>query len=387
MKNSPVSRSGRIIRQPEGYRAFIPEPLPPTPPIRMDDEMLDLLSKADRALGRLDGSIETIPNPDLFVFMYVRKEAVLSSQIEGTQASLEDLLVYEAKARETQAPVDIEEVSNYVEAMRYGLKRLETLPVSLKLIREIHEKLLTGVRGGNRAPGEFRTSQNWVGPAGCNLETATHVPPPPHDMMKAMGDLEGFIHSKAPMPILIKVALIHAQFETVHPFLDGNGRVGRLLITFLLCEEGILKQPLLYLSIFFKKNRQEYYDRLQATRNAGDWENWVKFFLRGVYEVSQEATSTARRILHLREEHRSIILQQARLNSAKTLLLLEGLYRKPFMSMPEMSSLMDISFQTANRIAGDLLKIGILKEVTGLRRNRVFEYAPYTALFKEEQST
>ncbi len=279
-------RAGQYIQQPTGYKAFIPSDLPPNPSVGMDPEMWDLLSRADRALGRLDGSTEILPNPDLFVFMYVRKEAVLSSQIEGTQASLMDVLEFEAQAMDSGKPSDVEEVVNYVGAMNHGLQRLQELPLSLRLIREIHEKLLANVRGGERNPGEFRSRQNWIGPPGCKLSEAFFVPPPPVEMMRALGELEKFLHDESPMPFLIKVGLAHAQFETIHPFLDGNGRVGRLLITFLLCEKGILKRPLLYLSWYFKKNRGEYYDKLQSVRDRGDWESWLKFFLKGVEQVA-----------------------------------------------------------------------------------------------------
>jgi Fic family protein len=239
--------------------------------VRVDQELWTLLSQADRALGRLDGSTEILPNPELFVFMYVRKEAVLSSQIEGTQASLMDVLEFEQQALEPGHPQDVEEVVNYIAAMKHGLGLLRELPVTLRLIREIHAQLLVGVRGSERTPGEFRRSQNWIGPAGCTLQTAQFVPPPPAEMQDALTALERFLHDPEPMPVLLKVGLAHAQLETIHPFLDGNGRVGRLLITFLLCEREVLRRPLLYLSYYFKRHRTEYYDRLQAIRERGDW--------------------------------------------------------------------------------------------------------------------
>jgi Fic family protein len=248
--------------------------------------MLGALSRADRALGRLDGATETLPNPDLFVFMYVRKEAVLSSQIEGTQASLLDVLEVEAQLT-TYNPFDVEEVINYVGAMNHGLTRLATLPVSLRLIREVHARLLAGVRGSQSNPGEFRRVQNHIGPPGCSLEQARFVPPPPNQLHECLADLERFIHAEDEIPVLIRVGLIHAQFETIHPFLDGNGRVGRLLITLLLCDREILRRPLLYISYYFKRNRTEYYDRLQRVRDYRDWEGWITFFLRGVFEVAQ----------------------------------------------------------------------------------------------------
>jgi Fic family protein len=255
-------RSGQYRPQRAGYRAFIPAPLPPDPPVRIEGELQARLSRADLALGRLDGSIQTLPNPDLFVFMYVRKEAVLSSQIEGTQSSLQDLLAAEAKLYSPEQPHDVNEVVNYVAAMNYGFSRLAELPVSVRLIREIHGKLLTGVRGSRLEPGELRRSQNWIGPAGCSLNEARFVPPPPEEVPQALSDLERFLHANGDLPLLVKIGLAHAQFGTIHPFLDGNGRVGRLLITFLLCEERVLMKPVLYLSHFFKRHRQTYYELL-----------------------------------------------------------------------------------------------------------------------------
>ncbi len=252
---SSTTRAGRFISQASGYKAFIPAPLPPDPPLQLDSEMARLMSEADRALGRLDGVTSILPNPDLFVAMYVRHEAVLSSQIEGTQCTLEDVLEMEIDPSGADQPKDIEEVVNYVGAMNYGLERLTTFPLSLRLIREIHRKLLENVRGAQRDPGEFRRTQNWIGPGGCTLATATFVPPPVPEMNEALGALERFMHEDASLPALAQIGLVHAQFETIHPFLDGNGRVGRLLITFLLCQRGILSQPLLYLSHYFKLHR------------------------------------------------------------------------------------------------------------------------------------
>jgi len=254
----------------------------------------DKLSAADYALGRLDGAVLTLPNPDLFVFMYVRKEAVLSSQIEGTQSSLQNLLAAEAQLFDPDTPKDVNEVANYVRAMNHGLSRLADLPVSVRLIREIHAELMHGVRGGRLQPGELRVSQNWIGPAGCTLITAIFVPPPPHEVPQALSDLERFLHDGGGLPPLVQVGLAHAQFETIHPFLDGNGRIGRLLITFLLSEKRVLSKPVLYLSHYFKQRRSEYYERLQAVRDAGNWEGWLAFFLDGVIEVSQEGRAHRR---------------------------------------------------------------------------------------------
>lgn len=369
--------------QPTGYRAFIPAPLPPDPPIAIDDELQVLLSKADRALGRLDGSIQTLPNADLYVLMYVRKEAVLSSQIEGTQSSLADLLRAEARIFDPDAPADVREVSNYVAALNYGLQRLEELPVSARLIREIHERLLRDVRGANLQPGELRQSQNWIGPAGATLTNATFVPPPPHVVPNALGDLERFIHSRNSMPALIRIGLTHAQFETIHPFLDGNGRVGRLLITFLLCEQTILQSPVLYLSHYLKANRAEYYEHLQSIRTQGAWEAWLKFFLRGVAEVSAEATETARAILHLRETDARKMIDNLGRVAGNGLKVHAELFRFPLVSVKAVSELLGVSFPAANRLMERLVEIGILQEVTGNARNRVFHYTDYVQLFSE----
>ena len=379
-------RSGRYIRQLTGYRAFLPEPLPPDPPVVRDPEMDDLHFKATLALGKLDGATETLPNPDLFVFMYVRKEAVLSSQIEGTQASLMDLIEFETSRLRPGRPTDVEEVVNYVNAMNHGLLRLAELPVSLRLIKEIHEHLLRGVRGGRLSPGAFRTSQNWIGSPGCTLATASFVPPPPHDMMDALSALERFIHSDAPMPALLKVGLVHAQFETIHPFLDGNGRVGRLLITFLLCEKRILSRPLLYLSYFFKKHRAEYYEHLQRVRDEGDWEGWLKFFLRGVEVVAKEATSKARRVVNMREEHRALIASDLGRAAPNALTLLEKLFERPIVNVNEVAELTGTAFATANRVVESLEKLGLLIEITGQKRNRVYSYEPYLQLFQDDET-
>jgi Fic family protein len=272
MTGSP-QRAGRYVQQTTGYKAFIPEALPPQPDIEFDGELRTLLSQADRDIARLDAIAALLPNPDLFVAMYVRHEAVLSSQIEGTQSTLEDVLAFEAQGTSNDTPKDVEEVINYVRAMNHGLRRLNELPLSLRLVREIHGELMHNVRGGEKTPGEFRTSQNWIGPAGSTLTNASFVPPPPHELMNALGALEKFLHEgKTNTPLLIRCGLAHAQFETIHPFLDGNGRVGRLLITLILCEEQALSRPLLYLSVFLKAHRIEYYDRLTAIRNYGHWE-------------------------------------------------------------------------------------------------------------------
>lgn len=378
------NRAGRYIRQQAGYRAFSPNSLPPDPPVQFTPDLQELLSRADRALGRLDGSIQTLPNPDLFVFMYVRKEAVLSSQIEGTQSSLQDVLAAEARILSANRPKDVDEVVNYVRAMNHGLRRLAELPVSTRLIREIHAELLHGVRGSHLTPGEVRTSQNWIGPAGCMLNEATFIPPPPQEVDRHLGELERFLHSEVPLPLLIRIGLAHAQFETIHPFLDGNGRVGRLLIAFLLCEREVLLKPVLYLSHYFKKHRQAYYDQLQSVRDHGTWESWLTFFLQGVLEVGRQATETVRRILKLRESHRNLITEQFGRTAASGHRVLEHLYGHPIVSVIDLQQLIDRTYQSANDLVSRLVNHGILDEVTGQARNRVFMYRQYVNLFHDD---
>jgi len=375
-------RSGRYIKQLQGYKAFIPEPLPPkNPEFEISDELQAWLSKADRSLGRLDGSIQTLPDPDLFVYMYVRKEAVLSSQIEGTQSSLSHLLKREAEVLDPDTPQDVNEVINYVGAMNLGLRLLDKLPVSTRLVKEIHQKLLENVRGQEQNPGHLRTSQNWIGPAGCQIRDATFVPPAPADMADALSDWEKFLHESDGLPLLVKIGLAHAQFETIHPFLDGNGRVGRLLITLLLCEKQVLLKPVLYLSYYFKQNRQEYYDLLQRTRDAGDWESWIKFFVKGVDDISQQATQTAREIVELRERHRTLIVDSFGQVAGNGLKVLEHLFSQPIISVKRIMNLTGVTFAAANQLMRRFEKAGVLVEITGQARNRRYQYNDYVNLF------
>ena len=376
-----TGRSGRYELQPQGYRAFIPAPLPPSPPFELTPDLAGLLARAEQALGRLDGSTQILPSQDLFVAMYVRKEAVLSSQIEGTQSSLDDLLAAEARVLRARQPEDVGEVLNYVAAMDHGLARLASLPVSVRLIREVHERLLTGTRGGERQPGHLRESQNWIGPPGALLGDAFYVPPPHRVVPAALGDLERFIHEERGLPLLIRIGLVHAQFETIHPFLDGNGRVGRLLIALLLCEQEALRRPVLYLSHFLKQHRASYYDALQAVREEGAWEEWIAFFLRAVAAAAADATETARRIVDLRERHRGLIVAHLGRGAGTGLRLLEALYRRPLIDVPEARAILGLTFQGANRLVGRLVELGVLEEVTGQQRHRVFRCSEYANLF------
>lgn len=386
--NDSSGRAGNYVQQASGYRAFIPAPLPPSPPVRLGADLVALLSEADRALGRLDGSVVTLPNPELLVFMYVRKEAVLSSQIEGTDSSLSDLLAAESELFDpSDIPRDVGEVLNYVYAMDHGLSRLDRLPVSVRLIREIHEKLMRDVRGGRLTPGELRRSQNWIGPTGANLAGATFVPPPWEDVPACLADLERFLHAKDDLPPLVKIGLAHPQFETIHPFLDGNGRVGRLLITFLLTERGILHKPVLYLSHYLKQHQQEYYARLQAVRVDGDWEGWLTFFLEGVAEVSAQATETTRRVLRMRDEHRAAIASRLGRSAGNGYRVLDQLFERPIVTVGAVQELIGTSYPSANQLVGRLVELEILREITGYSRNRRFRYEPYVRLFSDEGST
>lgn len=376
-------RAGTFIAQPEGHFAFIPKPLPPDPPLELDPALLSLLEEAVGELGRLDGVARVIPDPDFFVSMYVRREAVLSSQIEGTQSTLEDLLELELERDRKKPPSDAFEIANYVRAMNFGLERIQTLPLSLRLIQEIHKELLRDGRGSKATPGEFRRIQNWIGPDGASLQQATFVPPPVPDMKKALHDFEGYLHAEDSYSTLLDVGLAHAQFETIHPFLDGNGRVGRLLNTFLLVHRGILRRPLLYLSHYFKLHRAEYYDRLMAVRLAGDWESWMRFFLSGVVQTAKEAAETAEQVFELRESHRGLILKE-RLGQ-NGLLLLSHLFQRPLVNITVVAQLLGTTFPTASRLVSAFEELGLLREITGQKRSRMFRYEPYLALFNDAE--
>ena len=362
----------------EQVRAFIPTPLPPGPPLRLEPH-LALLEQANRALGRLDGMSATLPNPKLFVYMYVRKEAVLSAQIEGTQSSLADLLRVGVDDASDASPDDVLETSLYVNAMEHGMTQLEQgMPLSNRLLREVHAKLLAKGRGSDKQPGEFRDTQNWVG--GTRPGTARYVPPPVNEVMQCMSDLEKFIHQRSPaMPLLIKAALAHVQFETIHPFLDGNGRLGRLLITFLLHAEGALQQPILYLSLFLKNRRDEYYDWLQCVRERGDWEGWIEFFLTGITETSEQAAESVQRILKLFDNDRERLRQA----SASTLRVHEHLQSNPLIVIPATAKVLGLSAPTVRTAVGHLVDLNIVKEISGRQRRQVFAYSQYLSILAE----
>jgi len=362
-------------------RAFVPPPLPPQPPVRLDTVQV-LLEQANQALGRLDGLASVLPDLSLFLYAYVRKEAVLSSQIEGTQSSLSDLVLFESAEAPGVPLEDVQEVSNYVAALGHGLDRLRGgFPLSLRLIREIHQVLLSKGRGSSKEPGEFRRSQNWIG--GTRPGNAAFVPPPPDLVMECMGQLELFLHERPKeLPLLVKAALVHVQFETIHPFLDGNGRLGRLLVTFLLCESGVLREPILYLSLFFKAHRQLYYDLLTRVRTEGDWETWIEFFLNGVKETSEQAVAAARRIVSLLEADRRKIEALGR-RAASVLRVQQYAQTRPILSIGTAAEKIGVSFPTVSAAVAHLQQLGILNEITRKPRHRLFAYKAYMDILNE----
>jgi Fic family protein len=363
----------------ESFKAYLPPTLPPKPPIDLS-EIYPHLEQATHALARLNNVTTSIPNTSLFLYMYVRKEAFLSSQIEGTQSSFSDLMLFEHHQKTTVSLEDVEEVSNYVKALQHGLKRLKKdLPLSLRLLREMHKILLSGTRGSGKLPGEFRRSQNWIG--GTRPGNASFVPPPADHMMKCLSNLEEFFYDQK-LPILIKAALAHVQFETIHPFLDGNGRIGRLLITLQLCESDLLSQPILYLSLFFKKNRVLYYDLLQETRMYGSWKRWLEFFLEGVTTSANQAIATAEEINHLFEKDLSIINSLGRIRFS-CIQVLEYLKKLPQVSVPLLVQELKITAPTARAALQTLVKHRIVEEITDKKRDRIYLYRNYLKLLEQ----
>ena len=379
--NTRIGRFVETAMAGETVRAFVPPALPPEPSLGLD-KLYGLLDEANRALGRLDGVTSILPDTPLFLYMYIRKEALLSSQIEGTQSSLSDLLLFESDEAPGVPLDDVQEVSNYIAAMNYGLERLrDGMPLSNRLIREIHEVLLANGRGSTKQPGEFRRSQNWVG--GSRPGNATYVPPPYNMLHDLMGDLEAFIHSEeVDLPVLIKAALVHVQFESIHPFLDGNGRLGRLLITFLLCMDGALKEPILYLSLYFKTHRQYYYELLQRVRKTDDWEAWLKFFLEGVKETSDQAADTAKQILELFDADRQKIESLGR-PATSALRVHQQMQSKPILSVPSAADALNLSAPTIRKSINHLIDLAIVREITGKQRDRLFVYSGYLDILNQ----
>lgn len=384
MKRSDTGRYVTSIAGSEAVRAFVPAPLPPVPALELIGGVRNSLDQGLLALGRLDGAAGTLPDAHLLLYTYVRKEAVLSSQIEGTQSTLDDLLAHELGEAPGVPIGDVTEVSRYVEAMTHGLQRLRNgFPLSNRLLREMHEILLATGRGAQRTPGEFRQSQNWIG--GTRPGNAAFVPPPPQDVQHCMGDLEKFLHSDT--PALVKAALAHLQFETIHPFLDGNGRIGRLLITLLLCHEGVLREPLLYSSLYFKQNRQRYYDELNGARESGDFERWLDFFATAIRVSAEQATTTGLRISAVFREDRNRVREMGR--QAPTILLVqEALQAKPLATIATLTQSTGFTTPTVTQALGELQKLGIVRETTGRARGRIFAYVRYLdALNAETEAT
>ncbi len=384
-----INRAGKyrkVLSGDAAYEAFIPNFLPPNPPIKIDDTLQTLLSNADRALGGLNVITELLPDSNYFVLSYLRKEAALSSQIEGTQATFIDVAKAEAGAVGSETPQDYPEIINYINAINYGLKRLreDDFPLTLRLLKEIHGKILKGVRGQYKSPGSFRTSQNWIG--GASINTASYIPPTAEDMIPALTNLEKYMHDFRPMPVLIKIGLIHSQFETIHPFLDGNGRVGRLLVTLLLCQYGLLSKPALYLSEYFKAFRSEYYDNLNAVHEKGDYEGWLKYFIEGVWLVAEEATNTAKKIKILKDKDTLKLSELSAQSSRNAIKLLENLFSNPIMTVNDVTRYTGLTYANANNLVKKLLDLGILELILERERNRVFAYSEYINLFKNRDS-
>jgi len=384
---SGSERSGFYVRQPTGYSAYIPRALPPIPGLELS-QLVSSLSSADQALGRLDGATRNLPDTDLFLAMYVRQEALLSSQIEGTDCTLDDLLAFELGSKTGAIPeLDVQEVVNYVAALNHGMDHLSDLPISRRLLCEIHAQLLHSGRGSDRSPGEFRRTQNWIGSrnAGSSIDAATFVPPPPREMDAAFGELEHYIDGSndyaTTFPLLVNCALVHAQFETIHPFLDGNGRVGRLLIALLLCERGALTSPVLYLSTYLRRHRTKYFALLMEVRDRGAWESWIDFFLQGVAETATTAALTAQKVHTIRESHRRTLENSG--GTMNDLAVLDRLFSQPLANAAWVERSIGVSQPTANAILSRFEASGILREITGQRRNRVYRYDDYLSLFDE----
>lgn len=374
------SRAGVTIRQKEGYLVFIPKPLPPHPYLDLNDSLLSLLSQADRALARLDGITYALPSPDLFLRMYIRKEALLSTQIEGTQATLKGVLAYEADLTSSDDPKEIKEVINYISAMEQGLNRISEVDISL--ILSLHKILITGTRGASKKPGFLREIQNYIGPPGSTIFEAVFVPPPPEKVGSLLRDLLIFWKNDDSIPPLIKASLIHAQFETIHPFLDGNGRLGRLLITLFLCEKKVLHKPLLYLSLYLKRNQDLYYQLLNDVRYEGAWELWIHFFLQGIQEISEEALITAQEIISLKEK----VIDQLLIGEKTSLLtikLTDLLFKSPIITAPQIQESLHTNRQTAYDMIHTFEQFGIISEITGKKRYKKYLFREYIEIIEK----
>jgi len=374
-------RTGRYERQSKGYLALIPGTLPPDPPIKFDTNLENAHRRAENALHKLDGVIEVLPEPNLFVMMYIRLEAVLSSRIEGTQSTLQDVLGAEVKLFRTEYKSDVYEVINYIAAMQLGIEKVKDGPINTSLIKDIHRVLLKDIRGSRLDPGEFRSTQNWIGPEGCSIYEASFVPPPPNQVVQHMCALDRFVNTRGDLPLLVKIGLIHAQFESIHPFRDGNGRVGRLIVTLMLYQNRVLQHPVLYLSWYFNIHRLEYYQKLQEVQNTGNWENWLVFFLGAVETVSKQAISTVKSILAMRERDRHWINENFGRSTANAHHVLDRLYVFPSISVNEVRELTSMSYDSSKILIERMVQGGLLVEHTGYARNRRFLLYKYVELF------
>lgn len=374
------SPSGRIVRSPRGYWAFVPHLLPPKLSL---EPLISLVSDASLALGELSGIGTMLPNPYLLIRPFLRQEAVSSSRIEGTRTSLSDLFLFETGQTRLVGAPDAREVHQYVRALEYALERLNTLPISLRLIREIHNILMEDVRGGHATPGEFRTSQNWIGPPGCTLQNATYVPPPPDDLMPALGAWEIFLHNPGDLPLLVQLALVHYQFEAIHPFLDGNGRVGRLLVPLLLCEKGVLPHPMLYLSAYFERHRDAYYRLLLNVSRQGAWMEWITFFVQGVHIQARDAVWRARQLIDCQNRYKDQL--QTTRSSAMLIRMVDHLFQSPTTTVSTLAKVLNITFRSAQNNVNKLVDLGILKEITGRRRNRIYLAKEILTILETEQ--
>ena len=370
LEDFQTTAAGEVIQSRKGYWTFIPDPLPPS--MRWSSSLISAVGTAERALGKLDSLASTLPSPHILVRPFVRREAVLSSRIEGTRASLNDIYIYDAtQLSYLESTTDVREVHNYIKAMDYGIERLSSLPVSLRLIREMHAVLMEGVRGEHLTPGEFRRSQNWIGPPGSTLKLARFVPPPVDEMQKALDELEKFIHASSDLPRLVQTALIHYQFEAIHPFLDGNGRIGRLLIILLITEWGLLSHPWLYLSAYFEAYRKEYYDHLLAVSQTGEWETWLDFFLKGIHVQSEDAVAQIQLLQQTRHTYHELVKNERAVD--RLMQAIDVLLERPILSIRQLEGAMDIPYRSAQRYIEKLEQLGILREVTGRTRNRVYQ--------------
>ncbi len=376
-----TTAAGEVIQSRKGYWTFIPDPLPPS--IGWSSALISAVGAAERALGKLDSLASTLPSAHILVRPFIRREAVLSSRIEGTRASLNDIYIYEAtQLSYLESTTDVREVHNYVKALDYGLERLSSLPVSLRLIREMHAVLMEGVRGEHLTFGKFRQSQTWIGPPGSTLESARFVPPPVDEMQNALDELERFIHASSDLPRLVQAALIHYQFEAIHPFLDGNGRIGRLLVILLITEWGLLSQPWLYLSAYFEAYRKEYYDHLLAVSQTGAWEAWLDFFLKGIHVQAEDAVAQIQRLQQTRHTYHDLVKNERAAD--RLMQAIDVLLERPILSIRQLEGAMDIPYRSAQRYIEKLEQLGILREVTGRSRNRVYQAKTILAILEGE---